>query len=87
MLFIIFVIFSLFVFPVLWLNYILNKNNKTLINMPFNGLEFGNQILKENGFKICIVSPELQGHNHSICVDLKNYIQQNKILFSKDPKL
>lgn len=39
------------------------------------------QILKANRFKICIVSPELQGHNHSICVDLKNYIQQNKMFF------
>ncbi len=43
-------IFFLFsITPILWLNYVLNKNDKTLKNMPFNGLEFGNIILKENG--------------------------------------
>ena len=39
------------------------------------------EILKKNGFKLCIVSPELQGHPASICRDLKNYIKKNKMKF------
>ena len=39
------------------------------------------QILKNNKFKLCIVSPELQGHNSSVCNDLKNYIKKNKMVF------
>ena len=66
MLFIILVIFSLFVFPVLWLNYILNKNNETLINMPFNGLEFGNQILKENELFNVKIEKTLAGDHYDL---------------------
>ena len=66
MLFIILIIFSLFVFPVLWLNYILNKNNKTLINMPFNGLEFGNQILKENELFNVKIEKTLAGDHYDL---------------------
>ncbi|MDC0975595.1 zinc metallopeptidase [Alphaproteobacteria bacterium] len=35
--------------PVIWLNYIFNKNDQILINMPFTGLEFGKLILKDYG--------------------------------------
>ncbi len=66
MLFIILVIFSLFIFPVVWLNYILNKNNKTLINMPFNGLEFGNQILKENELFNVKIEKTLAGDHYDL---------------------
>ncbi len=34
--------------PIIWFNFIFNKYDKILENMPFNGLEFGEQILKEN---------------------------------------
>ncbi len=39
------------------------------------------QILKNNNFKLCFVSPELQGHTDSVCLELKNYIRQNQIKF------
>ena len=65
-LFIILVFFSLFIFPVIWLNYILNKNNKTLINMPFNGLEFGNQILEENKLLNVKIEKTLVGDHYDL---------------------
>ena len=65
-LFIILVFFSLFIFPVIWLNYILNKNNKTLINMPFNGLEFGNQILEENELLNVKIEKTLVGDHYDL---------------------
>ena len=33
--------------PVFWLNYVFKKNDEILPNMPFNGIEFGNQLIKE----------------------------------------
>ena len=33
--------------PVVWVNYIFKKNDNILPNMPFNGHEFGEQIIKE----------------------------------------
>ena len=39
------------------------------------------KILKKNNFKLCIVSPELQGHTDSKCLDLKNFIKSNKMNF------
>ena len=40
-------LFVLFVAPIIWYNYIFKKNDKVLINMPFNGLEFGQELLQE----------------------------------------
>ena len=37
------------ILPMLWLNYVFKKNDTILEKMPFNGLEFGNLILKEKG--------------------------------------
>ena len=45
--FIIFLILS--TAPVFWLNYVFNKNDQILLNMPFTGLEFGKLILKDYG--------------------------------------
>ena len=39
------------------------------------------KILKSHNFKLCFVSPELQGHNHSTCLNLKNYINSYKMYF------
>ena len=39
------------------------------------------KILKKNNFKLCIVSPELQGHPNSKCLDLKNYLKSNEMYF------
>ncbi len=40
-------LFILFVAPILWYNYIFKKNDKVLINMPFTGFEFGQELLQE----------------------------------------
>lgn len=40
--------FLIYVFPGLWVNYILNKYDQTLPNMPFTGQEFGSILLNEN---------------------------------------
>ena len=37
------------IFPIVWINYIFKKYDNVLVHMPFNGLEFGNKILKERG--------------------------------------
>ncbi len=39
------------------------------------------KILKKHNFKLCFVSPELHGHKHSTCLDLKNYIKTNEMYF------
>ncbi len=39
------------------------------------------KILKKHNFKLCIVSPELQGHTNSKCLDLKNYLKSNEMCF------
>ena len=33
--------------PVIWVNYVFKKNDTILPNMPFNGYEFGEQIIEE----------------------------------------
>ena len=43
------ILFVLSILPMAWLNYIFKKNDTILINMPFNGLEFGETILNEIG--------------------------------------
>ena len=40
-------LFILFVVPIFWYNYIFKKNDKVLINMPFTGFEFGQELLQE----------------------------------------
>ena len=45
-------------------------------------IDFENyKTLKKYNFKLCFVSPELQGHTHSTCLDLKNYIKSHKMYF------
>ena len=45
--------FAIFLFlsimPMIWLNYIFSKNDNILVNMPFNGLQFGQMVLNERG--------------------------------------
>ena len=40
-------LFILFVTPIIWYNFIFKKNDKVLINMPFTGFEFGQELLQE----------------------------------------
>ena len=37
--------------PMIWLNYVFSKNDKVLINMLFNGLQFGQMIIDEKGLQ------------------------------------
>ena len=41
------ILFLISMLPVVWLNYVFKKNDEILPNMPFNGIEFGNQLIKE----------------------------------------
>ena len=41
-------LFILFIAPIIWYNYIFKKNDKVLINMPFTGFEFGQELLQEH---------------------------------------
>lgn len=47
-------------------------------NLPINQANF--KILKEAGFKLCLVSPELQGRPEDI-EKYKIYLEKNKIIF------
>jgi len=38
----------IFILPRVWLSSSLKRNDETLVNMPFNGLQFGELLLKEN---------------------------------------
>ncbi len=41
----------------------------------------GAAVLKRNGFKLCLVSPELQGRNSdNEIIEMRNFIQSNSIL-------
>ena len=62
--FIIFLLLS--VFPMLWLNYVFNKNDKILINMPFNGQEFGNLILEEKGLNNVLIEETSIGDHYDL---------------------
>ena len=48
MVFFLFFFLIFFLLPKFWLSYSMKKGDKELINMPFNGEEFGKLILKEN---------------------------------------
>ncbi len=56
----------LFFAPVIWLNYVFKKNDKILINMPFNGLEFGNNILNELGLNNVKIEKSLIGDHYDL---------------------
>ena len=60
------VLIFLLITPVIWLNYVFAKNDKTLINMPFNGLEFGNNILSEIGLENVKIEKSLIGDHYDL---------------------
>ena len=63
MIFYIIFLFILFVAPIIWYNYIFKKNDKILINMPFNGFEFGRELLQEHNLDdVKIESTKLGDH-------------------------
>jgi len=58
--------FIVFVLPMLWLNYVFKKNDAILENMPFNGLEFGNLILKEKGLQNVLIEQTKMGDHYDL---------------------
>ena len=63
MIFYIIFLFILFVAPIIWYNYVFKKNDKILINMPFNGFEFGRELLQEHNLDdVKIESTKLGDH-------------------------
>ena len=54
------------IFPMLWLNYVFKKNDTILENMPFNGLEFGNLILKERGLQNVMIEQSKIGDHYDL---------------------
>ena len=56
----------LFFAPVIWLNYVFKKNDKILINMPFNGLEFGHNVLNELGLNDVKIEKSLIGDHYDL---------------------
>ena len=63
MIFYIIFLFILFVAPIIWYNYVFKKNDNILINMPFNGFEFGRELLQEHNLDdVKIESTKLGDH-------------------------
>ena len=56
----------LFIAPVIWLNFVFKKYDKILVNMPFNGLEFGNIILNELGLNNIKIEKSLTGDHYDL---------------------
>ena len=52
--------------PVVWLNYVFKKNDEILPNMPFNGIEFGNQLIKELELKDVSLEKTLIGDHYDL---------------------
>ena len=58
--------FIVSVLPMLWLNYVFKKNDVILENMPFNGLEFGNLILRERGLQNVLIEQTKIGDHYDL---------------------
>ena len=59
-----FLIFS--IIPVVWINFIFKQNDKILPNMPFNGYELGNQLIKEYNLKDVRLEKSLIGDHYDL---------------------
>lgn len=60
------VLLSLSILPVVWINYVFKKNDEILPNMPFNGIEFGNQLIKELELKDVCLEKTLIGDHYDL---------------------
>ena len=60
------VLFSISILPVVWINYVFKKNDEILPNMPFNGIEFGNQLIKELELKDVSLEKTLIGDHYDL---------------------
>jgi len=52
--------------PMIWLNYIFSKNDKILVNMPFNGLQFGQMVLNERGLNSVKIEKSLSVDHYDL---------------------
>ena len=50
--------------PIIWFNFVFKKNNKFLDKMPFNGLEFGEQIIKEKNLSDVVIEGTKGGDHY-----------------------
>ena len=60
------ILFSISILPVVWINYVFKKNDEILPNMPFNGIEFGNQLIKELELKDVCLEKTLIGDHYDL---------------------
>ena len=60
------VLLSISILPVIWINYVFKKNDNILPNMPFNGIEFGNQLIKELELKDVCLEKTLIGDHYDL---------------------
>tara|TARA_B100001093_G_scaffold511037_1_gene578094 strand:- start:466 stop:1140 length:675 start_codon:yes stop_codon:yes gene_type:complete len=58
--------FFVSVIPVIWLSYVFKKNDKILPNMPFDGYEFGDQLIKELDLKGVSLEKTLIGDHYDL---------------------
>lgn len=60
------VLLSISMLPVVWINYVFKKNDEILPNMPFNGIEFGNQLIRELKLKDVCLEKTLIGDHYDL---------------------
>ena len=62
-----FVLFFLItIIPVIWINNVFKKNDKILPNMPFDGHEFGDRLIKEFKLKDVRLEKTLIGDHYDL---------------------
>ena len=60
------ILFSISILPVVWIHHVFKKNDEILPNMPFNGIEFGNQLIKELELKDVSLEKTLIGDHYDL---------------------
>ena len=71
-------LFILFVAPIIWYNYIFKKNDKVLINMPFTGFEFGQELLKEHNLNDVQIEATKLGDHYDL-INKKVMVLENRL--------
>lgn len=70
--------FLLSVIPIIWINYIFTKNDKILPNMPFDGYEFGEKLIKEFKLeRVCLEKTSVGDHYDP--VERKVRVHENRL--------
>ena len=71
-------LFILFVAPIIWYNYIFKKNDKVLINMPFTGYEFGQELLHEHNLNDVQIEATKLGDHYDL-INKKVMVLENRL--------